>query len=371
MKQIRTKILLLMLFMQVIILAGCSSQQEVAQITEQPTTTVDEYGATIKENVEIEGRPYTYIRYELDEEGNCCISALRTKSDELIIPTCVDGHPVTKVSCTLDFEDRWLDNPNQKLKKLIVSNGITHITTSAFYGLRAEQVIIPASVKEVEWAAFGETDIQNVEIQGEKTNLGMGAFASSNLKNIKWPETYQGKIDSECFSKTKLESVQWPNYGNKKSKIEYDAFADCEVLKEVIFPENQEHIFIEDGVFDRCTSLKQLVFPATTKKVTYLRQTHADNYQKSVQELVFLGKETELEGIWNQGIDKDIISVSKIVAPKESKAIEKAKKAGKVTQIPSKYWDRLISYPPGFDTFGLKGYTYSKIKWGPMEYEET
>ncbi|MFR0848565.1 MAG: hypothetical protein ACLSG9_11820 [Eubacterium sp.] len=95
--------------------------------------------------------------------------------------------------------------------------------------------------------------------------------------------------------------------------------------------------------------MTKLTFPASTKKVVYGDNYYARNYKKSPAELVFLGKDTELkpgsESYYLKDGDDDnkhwIISVGKIVAPRNSKAIQKAKNVWKIKKLTYGQMDEL------------------------------
>ena len=101
--------------------------------------------------------------------------------------------------------------------------------------------------------------------------------------------------------------------------------------------------------FSGCSKLKKLVFPASTKKVVYCDNFYANNYKKSPGELIFLGKNTELQPgsksyYLKKRHDKNknwIISTGKIIAPRNSKAIEKAKNVWKIKKLTCGQMDKL------------------------------
>ena len=340
-----------------------------------------------KENVDIDGRHYEYIKYYFIKENTVGILALKTKNDILIIPNKIFGYSVETVGGELDDEaieeynslykeDKisyggqytWHINKRQNYKKIIIEEGIKNVYSGAFEGVKAKQIILPCSLKGVGWCSFQYAKVIKVVIKGKKTRLGMDAFADSKLKDIKLSDKYKGVIESSCFSGSHIESFTWPDWGNSKNKIEYDCFAECKYLRKIIFPENQEHIYIDDGIFNSCPNLKELEFPASTKKVTYRTGNYADNHKQSVESLIFRGKNTKLMPYGRFEDGSFYYTVGKIVAPRDSKAIKVAKKSKKVGHLSKRYTKHHVDYlempTPGI-LEQCRGVTFV-----PMEWEE-
>lgn len=202
---------------------------------------------------------------------------------------------------------------------------------------------LPSTLKTSNHWLFGFSHIREVTVKSKEINIGRGAFLQSTLRKIQFPKGYKGVIERDAFEQTELESFDWPDYNDAIENGEIDmswkdpqfpSFKRCKNLKEVRFPEKQKLIYINSKAFLGCPKLTKLTFPASTKKVVYGDNYYARNYKKSPAELVFLGKDTELkpgsESYYLKDGDDDnkhwIISVGKVVAPRNSKAIQKAKK---------------------------------------------
>ena len=361
-----------------LVCVGCGEQNENAAViptkkptvTEEPVPTVgpmdaneQEYkGYVEKQNVTIEGRNYSYIKYRINPDSIRLIS-LKTKDKVLVIPYQIDDKPVTvlggepaeilgmpkqgEIEKKMIGKYAWLTDEKQVLEKIVVPEGVEELRALSFRCVRAKEVELPKSLKRI----------------------GEFAFAQSNLKSIDFPNGFQGEIESDCFSETQLEFFELPcANGTKKAKVGSYAFRWCKKLREVSFPNNQKHIYIAENTFLGCSALESLVFPASTGKVTYENCTYADNYQHSVGELVFLGKDTEVKGGKYYGKDnKNSITVGKIVAPQNSKAIEFAEKALKIEKLTKNYQEYGESY--GMVPDGM--FKEEQDVFAPLEYEET
>lgn len=314
-----------------------------------------------KENIDIDGRHYEYIQYCRDIQGEKIrIMSLHTKEDVLIIPAKVDGEPVVEVGIGSDGPaiyaslpegtQRWCDavllwqtNEQQKLKKIVVSEGIKQIVFDAFVNTKADCLELPKSLTNIgedfiHSTCFFNSKIKHVVIKGNKTNVAGNVFAGTELEKITLPKNYQGKIGPRAFEGSKLEKFTWPAYkSGVTKKIDVCAFKNCKNLKEVIFPKNQKYIYIPEACFFGCKKLKKLTFPASTKKVTYRWNPYGDNYKMGPGTLVFKGKKTGIAGtIFETGKQRTLLTVGKIIAPKNSKAIKYAKKAKRIKTVAKK-----------------------------------
>lgn len=303
-----------------------------------------------KENIDIDGRHYEYIQYCRDRKKKTIrVISLKTKEDTLIIPSQIEGEPVVEIGMGCDdimarqyntysaLPMLWQIEKEQVLKNIVVPEGIKQIVGYGFMNTSAECIVLPKSLNQIGEDlicdyCFWNSKIEHVSIKGSKTNIGGYVFASSDLKKITLPKNYQGKIGSDAFKNSKLEKFNWPSYkSGVTKKIGSGAFKNCTNLKKVTFPKNQKHIYIPNSCFYGCTKLKKLTFPASTKKVTYRWSPYADNYKMGPGILVFKGKKTVVVGSKVGYKEKrKVITVGKIIAPKNSKALAYAKKAKRV-----------------------------------------
>ena len=156
-----------------------------------------------------------------------------------------------------------------------------------------------------------------------------------------------------------LKEAQRLGYAERNPEADVEGYDACrkiailsslaygkEVNYEEVYTEGITKITAEDIKYATSmgTAIKLL---ATSRKVG--DQYYARNYKKSPAELVFLGKDTELkpgsESYYLKDGDDDnkhwIISVGKIVAPRNSKAIQKAKNVWKIKKLTYGQMDEL------------------------------
>ena len=323
---------------------------EIPEETEVMEPTAEPYDIIEKRNIKIKGRRYKYAAYIQTVSGKIMLMSLKTEEDVLYIPSEIEGNPVVLVGRPGEEGYQWsnqidtnkpewnLGKKKRPLKRVIFEEGIERMDD--FGGVVADEIIIPKSMREIEDSAFYKAQIKRVLVRSSQVNLGSRAFYGSTLEQIRLPDDFKGMIGTDCFNSSNLEEFWWPAYGRQQiTDISPSVFQECKKLERVVFPENQECIYIPKNAFWQCTKLRELVFPASTKKVVYSESYYADNFKHGVDTLIFKGKDTQLEGgdihlvAQIAYTPEHFLSVSKIIAPKDSEAIRFAKKAVKISYM--------------------------------------
>lgn len=247
----------------------------------------------------------------------------------------------------------------------------------AFCETEADCIELPKSLKNIgedsiHSLCFYNSKIRHVIIKGSKTNISGYVFLDSGLKKISLPKNYQGKIGSDAFENSKLEEFKWPAYkSGATTKVDSGVFKNCKNLKKVTFPKNQKHIYIPNSCFYGCKKLKKLTFPASTKKVTYDWTPYADNYKMGPGTLVFKGKKTAVAGVkyeYNKKRKWKVLTVGKIIAPKNSKALAYAKKAKRVKWFAKRIKTDIKRYTGPEVNYVDEEYNPDYVKLAKMKY---
>ena len=152
----------------------------------------------------------------------------------------------------------------QNIKKVIIEDGVTSIGEYAFAGSSVENIVMPASLKIIEYYAFGRcTNLENIIIPNSVETIDICAFQMcSNLKSINLPDslvTIGTKAFESCSS---LETITIPN---QVTMINDKTFSGCNNLKEITLPEGL--VSIGGLAFNACILLEKLSIPDT---VTYI-----------------------------------------------------------------------------------------------------
>lgn len=156
-------------------------------------------------------------------DGTVSISRYNGMESEIIIPTELDGYPVTNFYAYAFSED-------QNLKSISLPDGFTKITRDAFHNCHTLMSIsIPDSVKEIDSLAFQSCyNLKSVTLPKNLEEIGYCTFnACKSLEKILIPSS--------------VESIgQW-------------AFAGCDLLKDFIVLNSDCYIFPIDTIPDTAT----------------------------------------------------------------------------------------------------------------------
>ena len=146
--------------------------------------------------------------YDVDQkDGTIVVSGYRGEAETLVIPSSIDGKPVTRVSLDLSGEAFY----NVKgLKRVVIPDSVQVIDEGTFRNCATlEEVVIPQSVKEIWDRAFEFT---------------------TSLKKITIPEGVEDIGESAFQGCSKLEKVIIPE---SVKRIGVNAFKDCKKLPAV------------------------------------------------------------------------------------------------------------------------------------------
>lgn len=344
-----------------------------------------------KENVTIQGKTYSYIRYAY-ELGKVRIICLRSKEDELVFPSEIDSHQVYLIG-GYKLEDEipadlhsdklgemalaWQESKAKPYRRIVIPEGVKRIIDFAFQGVRADEVQLPSSMYEIGKFSFMHSQVYRVTVKNPEMKINRMAFAESKIKELELPENFGGKVETLSFQNSGLQSFTWP-VPCKKEMVGRAAFSYCKNLKEIRFPENQSLIYIPEYSFLGCESLEELVFPASTGKVRYTSQPYADNFtQGGAGTLRFLGKDTELDACSyiREYTGKHFVTAGRIVGPKDSKVIRYAKSSMKMKSMSEKLQKEVFrsflreEEPVEYNFSSPK--LEKEITMAPMDYKET
>ena len=245
-------------------------------------------------------------KYTENTEGNIVIQGYNGRTKNLVIPSEINGKPVTEVN-TLEYAHKstkekiesvkipgsveliynsFIEMPN--LKSVILGDGIKWIWSGSFRDCKAlTEIDIPDSVEKIGTADAQNTrgsfsgcsSLANVNINVDMTELNGSSFEGTPwLEEVKDGETYavisdrviggggaEGSVIIDKGSKVAdmafvdNDKITDVTIGGNINTIEFAAYWDCDNLKSVV---------IEDGVrnikalaFDSCDSLEVITIP--------------------------------------------------------------------------------------------------------------
>ena len=193
-----------------------------------------------------------------------------------------------------DDDGFFLDVPwfyqRQKIKKVVIQNGVTKIGNYAFDDCSSlTSITIPNSVTSIGYYAFyGCSGLTSVTIPNSVTSINYGTFyGCSRLTSVTIPNSVTS-IGYYAFGYCSgLTSVTIPN---SVTRIENYAFSNCSSLTSVAIPESVTSIghyafygcsgltsvtipnsvtSIEDGTFYGCSGLTSVTIPNSVTRIGY------------------------------------------------------------------------------------------------------
>ena len=170
---------------------------------------------------------------------------------DIIVPSEIYGKQVVMLNSVFDgFVE---------LKSVAIPEGVTNIQ-GAFYGCESlEKVSLPDSLVEMDWAFNSCYSLKDIYIPAKVKDVSW-ALQFTDIKYIKFPQGVEN-IANVMPGTESIESVFIP----KSVKCMYEAFADCENLKEVVLEEGLHSI--EEYAFYNCTNLRELTIPPSVAEI--------------------------------------------------------------------------------------------------------
>ena len=198
-----------------------------------------------KEDDDVISGPWSYT---IQKDGSAAITGYTGKDQDLIIPSEIDGKPVTAVAA------------------------------SAFYNhTKLKSVTVPESVNEIGDSAFAWcTGLKSITLPKQMTSLGAGCFAwCTKLAGVELPDGIKSIGEYTFFHCKNLEGIEVPD---SVTSIGEKAFSNCGSLASVKLPSGLKNI--EEDVFKKCKNLKNVVIPDGVKKIRKSAFVDCDNLEE-------------------------------------------------------------------------------------------
>lgn len=191
------------------------------------------------------------VTYVLNNDKTATV--VKYTGDAAEITLSVEGYTVTKIA------DNVFEN-NEKLKRVILLDGMLEIGYRAFYDSDIESITIPNSVTTIGAQAFANCQkLSNAKLPANLTSLGYEAFyCCESLTEINIPKGL-AKLESMvfyCCSKVTAVTVEDGSY---LSEIGNQAFAGCVRLESINLPTTLKTI--GENAFNDCNRLISIVIP--------------------------------------------------------------------------------------------------------------
>jgi hypothetical protein len=167
--------------------------------------------------------------FEFDEStGTLTISGTGDMENYHVSILTVDGKD------EVEYKDTPWYAYEDKIKSLVVQDGIISINSGFEYCTSLESVTLSNDITSIDGVFYGCTSLKNITIPNSVTSIGDFVFVN-------------------C---TSLESIAIPN---SVTRIGYAAFLECTSLKNITIPSVVTHI--DGSAFEGCTSLESITIP--------------------------------------------------------------------------------------------------------------
>lgn len=178
------------------------------------------------------------FRYEVLDDGNIAIKSYKgevTEDTIVVIPAQIDGKNVTRIKGKVFF--------NTSVKAIVTGANVCTIDKEVFLSVKVQKLVINGPLSKIKEDTFMNSTIGEVSFSDKVEEIGVKSFANCHISSIRIPTTIK-LIDDAAFGMSDLEEVYFEG-GN--ATVRDLAFGSCSNLKKVYVP-NCEIIF-EDEAF--------------------------------------------------------------------------------------------------------------------------
>lgn len=212
-------------------------------------------------------------------DGSCMITKYTGVLQDVVIPSCIQGYPVTSIGNLAFLECETLQSvviPDSvtslgagvfirctNLRSVVLPNSLSKLNAQyLFLGcVNLTNVVIPDSVTEIGAAMFYGTALTEINIPNSVTKIGDMAFANcKNLVSVSVPASVTqmgGLVFEEC---TALTSASISN-----ETVGFFEFMGCSNLRSVYLSDSVKTIGW--GAFSGCTELRSINIPSSVTKI--------------------------------------------------------------------------------------------------------
>ena len=201
------------------------------------------------------------LEYEL-YDNYAVITDYEGKKSSVIIPSSIDGKPVTEIAYSA-FDDC------KKLKDITIPDSVTEIRGWAFYNCEnLTSITIPDGVTTIgEWAFYGCENLTGITIPDSVTEIRRCAFYNcENLTSITIPDgvtTIGGSAFAHCVN---LTGITIPD---SVTTIGGSAFADCKNMKTIEVDQGNKYFTADNGILYSIDMKTIIAYPSEKQETTF------------------------------------------------------------------------------------------------------
>ena len=214
--------------------------------------------------------PETDFEY-LTVDNEVTISGYIGQTKTVIIPEQISNKTVTRIGeeafrskeitsikmpDSIRFIDRMAFQNCISLETVVLSNALSEIGLRAFENCtKLEQITLPSTLNTLGEEAFHQSGLKRLDIQAGLETIPAYAFAATQLTQVVLPESIK-TIEFQAFAGCSLLTSVTLNEG--LISIEHKAFATDTKINEIKIPKTVHNI--TDMAFSGCSNLKKVVF---------------------------------------------------------------------------------------------------------------
>ena len=159
----------------------------------------------------------------------------------------------------------WSAN-SDKIRKVVIENGVTSVGSSAFWNCGVLSAEISASVTAIGNSAFRSSGIISVTIPSSVKTIGDSAFREcENLSSVTVCEGVE-TIEQNAFrSCTKLASIALPS---TIGEVGAAAFIQCQNMSSATFAPGSRQVKLGDDLFAECFYLVRVTLPVNIDRIS-------------------------------------------------------------------------------------------------------
>lgn len=259
-------------------------------------------------NENIDGFKFNYeyenMIYSFQEDGTAMLTGHEAVTGSVVIPGEIEGVPLTRI------DDRVFEDDFPRITDVTISEGITSIGYSAFYGCAGlkevnlpdsltviegcafesctalKSIVLPENLQRLESRAFlGCTNLGDITVPESLTDIGENAFSGRFLSAVRdesgmaivnnivvdgslcsgdivLPEHVTG-IAEYAFKGEPIESV---TILGTLDHIGHHAFSGCDSLTKVTFAEGT--VSLGEAMFSGCSALTDITLPKSLTEIS-------------------------------------------------------------------------------------------------------
>ena len=231
-------------------------------LTEQYTQDAPE--TLVVPGVAEDGTPLIIGTYNQNAGGGIVVPELSIDKEQSLSSTNIQNNSLSNVYSVSTYanEDQIVYVSDYVFKnlvssKVIIKEGITSLPDYAFFGASSlESIEIPSSVTSIGMSAFyHRTSLTSINIPEGVTSIGGGAFTGcTSLKSITIPSSVKTMGNGVFVNCSSLESI---NISEGVTSIGGGTFRGCSSLTSITLPSSVTSI--GEGVFNGCNLLQIIV----------------------------------------------------------------------------------------------------------------